>query len=132
MEEFKGLQLGGIVTTVANNGKKEIKRAFDLTTGKASGSSEPKKDLLNGFIRTYDLQTRGCIESFTLFAKIQTLSGEMGKLNQSSNGIELSQKFSADEKIKKRSCRVELVMKSIDPMKNTSQAPSGDIHMTCS
>jgi hypothetical protein len=135
-EEFKGLEMRGMVKTIAEDGKKEIVRSYDLLTGKSSETA--RKYLLKGFINSYDTKVKGCVESVTLFAKIQTLSGAKALLNDSKREVKLEKKFLSSEKEKisprktrSRKCTVELTINPIDPIAQTAQVPTGNIKMSC-
>jgi hypothetical protein len=132
-KEFKGLEMGGIIKTRANDGKDEIERSYDLISGKPADVA--RKFLLKGFINSYDLKVEGCIDSVTLFTRIHTLSGSKALLNEKPDGVELTKNFSKQElhaqRVKNRKCKVELVLNPIDPTATVSQIPSGKIHMTC-
>ncbi len=136
-EEFKGLELRGLVKTIAGDGKKEIVRSYDLITGKPA--EKPTNFLINGFHNSYKTKVKGCVESVTLFAKIKTLSKAKAILNDSERTRRLRKKFLSTEqekesprKIRSRRCAVELTIDPIDPMAQTSQVPIGNIKMDCS
>jgi len=136
-EEFQGLEMKGMVKTLAEDGKKEIIRSYDILTGKPAEVS--KKYLLNGFINSYDAKLKGCVESVTVFARIKTLSGKKAVLNESFRTVKLQEKFLSTEKekenprkIKSRKCMVKLTINPIDPMRQTAQVPEGNITMSCS
>ncbi len=136
-EEFKGLEIRGIVKTTAGDGKKEIVRSYDLLTGKPT--EKAAKYLLNGFVNSYDTKMKGCVKSVTLLAKIKTLSGSKALLNDSTREVRLKEKFLSTQeekenprKTRSKKCTVELTVNPIDPMAQTSQVPTGNIKMNCS
>lgn len=136
-EEFQGLELMGLVKTLAEDGKKEIVRSYDILTGKPAESVT--KYLLKGFINSYDTKVKGCVESVTVIARIKTLSGAKALLNDSKQEVKLRKKFLSTQKEKEnprktrsRKCTVKLTINPIDPMAQTSQVPSGNITMSCS
>ncbi len=135
-EEFQGLEIRGMVKTLAEDGKKNIVRSYDMLTGKSAESA--KKYLLNGFINSYDMEVRGCVESVTVFARIKTLSGAKAVLNDSTHEVKLEKKFLTTQKekenpgkIKSRKCTVKLTVNPIDPISQTAQVPKGNITMSC-
>jgi len=135
-EEFKGLEMRGLVKTFADDGKKEIVRSYDLLTGKSAEVA--RTYLLKGFLNSYDTKVKGCVESVTLFAKILTLSGSKALLNESRKEVRLEKKFLSSKKEKasprktrSRKCNVELTINPIDPMAQTAQVPTGKITMNC-
>ena len=135
-EEFKGLEMRGLVKTLAEDGKNEVVRSYDMLTGKPA--EEPKKYVLKGFLNSYDMKFKGCVESVTVFAKIQTLSGSKAILNDSIHEVKLEQKFldtkkkkESRRKIENKKCKVELTVNPIDPMAQTAQVPTGNITMSC-
>ena len=136
-EEFRGLELRGLVKTIAGDGKKEIVRSYDLITGKPA--DKPTNFLINGFHNSYKTKVKGCIESATLFAKIKTLSRAKAILNDSERTRKLQKIFLSTEKekenprkIRSRKYTVELIIDPIDPMAQTSQVSLSNIKMDCS
>ena len=136
-EEFQGLEMRGLLKTIAGDGKKEIVRSYDILTGKPAEGT--RKYLLKGFINSYDTKVKGCIESVTVLAKIQTLSGSKAVLNESRKEVRLKKKFLSSEqekanprKTRSKKCTVELTIDTIDPMAQTAQVPTGIIKMNCS
>jgi hypothetical protein len=136
-EEFKGLEMRGLVKTIAEDGKKEIVRSYDILTGKPAEGT--RKYLLKGFHNSYKTKVKGCVENVTLLAKIQTLSGSKAVLNESRKEVRLKKKFLSSEKeknnprkTKSKKCTVELTIDPIDPMAQTAQVPTGNIKMDCS
>ncbi len=136
-EEFRGLELRGLVKTIAGDGKKEIVRSYDLITGKPA--EKPTNFLISGFHNSYKTKVKGCVERVTLFAKIKTLSRAKAILNDSELTRKLQKKFLSTEKekenprkIRSRKCTVELTIDPIDPMAQNTQVPTGNIKMDCS
>ena len=136
-EEFKGVEMRGLVKTIAGDGKKEIVRTYDILTGKPAKAT--RKYLLKGFLNSYKTKVKGCVESVTLLAKIQTLSGAKAVLNESRKEVRLKEKFLSSEKEKanprktrSKKCTVELTIDPIDHMAQTAQVPTGNIKMNCS
>jgi hypothetical protein len=135
-EEFKGLEMRGLVKTVAGDGKKEIVRSYDILRGKPAEAT--RKYLLKGFHNSYETKVKGCVESVTVLAKIQTLSGSKAVLNESRKEVRLKKKFLSSEqekanprKTRSKKCAVELTIDTIDPMAQTAQVPTGNIKMDC-
>lgn len=135
-EEFQGLEMKGMVKTFGSDGKKEIIRSYDMLTGKSAESA--KKYLLNGFINSYDMKVKGCVESVTVFARIKTLSGKKAVLNESLREVKLQKKFLETQKekenpkkTKSRKCTVKLTVNPIDPIAQGAQVPTGNITMSC-
>jgi hypothetical protein len=135
-EEFKGLEMRGLVKTIAGDGKKEIVRTYDILRGKPAEGT--RKYLLKGFHNSYETKVKGCVESVTVLAKIQTLSGSKAVLNESRKEVRLNKKFLSSEqekanprKTRSKKCAVELTINSIDPMAQTAQVPTGNIKMDC-
>ncbi|MFT4577419.1 MAG: hypothetical protein ACI9UO_000232 [Nitrospinales bacterium] len=130
----------GLLKTIAGDGKKEIVRSYDILTGKPAEGT--RKYLLKGFINSYDTKVKGCIESVTVLAKIQTLSGSKAVLNESRKEVRLKEKFLGSEqekanprKTRSKKCTIELTIDPIDPidpMAQTAQVPTGNIKMDCS
>lgn len=136
-EEFRGLELKGMVTSFGSDGKKEIIRSYDMITGKPAESA--KNFLLNGFINSYDMKVKGCVKSVTVFARIKTLSGAKAVLNDSKRTVKLQQKFlstqkerESNRKTKSRKCILKLTVNPIDPIAQGAQVPKGNITMSCS
>ncbi|MGK0180598.1 MAG: hypothetical protein ACI8PD_002410, partial [Nitrospinales bacterium] len=87
-------------------------------------------------------KVKGCIESVTVLAKIQTLSGSKAVLNESRKEVRLKEKFLGSEqekanprKTRSKKCTIELTIDPIDPidpMAQTAQVPTGNIKMDCS
>jgi hypothetical protein len=135
-EEFKGVEMRGLVKTLAGDGKKEIVRTYDILTGKPAEGT--RKFLLKGFINSYDTKVKGCIESVTVLAKIRTLSGSKAVLNESRKEVRLKKKFLSSDKekanpkkVRSKKCNLELTIDPIDSMAQTAQVPTGNIKMDC-
>ncbi len=134
-EEFQGLELRGLLKTSAE--ATGVGQSYDLITGKPS--EKARKFLLNGFLNSFDMKVKGCVETVTVFAKIKTLSGSKAILNETPGEIKLETKLlstkkqqTSRRKIKNRKCKMELTVKPIDPMAQGAQVPIGDITMSCS
>lgn len=132
--EFKGLEMSGLLKTSAEAAG--IGQSYDMITGKPAETA--KKFLLNGFINTFDMKVKGCVDTVTLYAKIKTLSGKKAVLNDIPGAIKLEKKFLSTQKqqisprkIYSKKCAVKLTVKPIDPMAQGAQVPTGNITMSC-